>query len=293
MMERKRKWPIFVVLRDYKPSITSASKHRSFQRGKFIFASNFGSRYFNPTDLGIVMEYAAGGELFKRIYNSSRCTEDEARYFFQQLICGLQYIHSMSSMLYSRLNAIVDSTTNAEPMDLANRQYNRELYPLHSTPNTAIADVWSCGVTLYIMLVGSYSFNDPNDHEDVQKTIQRIMGADYKIPHNIKISEDCRELLSRIFVRALEDVQSPYFFSNFTFIKRILLKEIKSHPWFLKKLAWELNEGIQALFYRRDIRTFSHQSDEEIMKVVGEAKKKLPSSSTTIVGYKSKTEEEK
>ncbi|KAL0544885.1 hypothetical protein IC582_020015 [Cucumis melo] len=84
MMERKRKWPIFVVLRDYKPSITSASKHRSFQRG-----------YFNPTDLGIVMEYAAGGELFKRIYNSSRCTEDEARYFFQQLICGLQYIHSM------------------------------------------------------------------------------------------------------------------------------------------------------------------------------------------------------
>ncbi|KAL0544884.1 hypothetical protein IC582_020014 [Cucumis melo] len=176
-------------------------------------------------------------------------------------------------MLYSRLNAIVDSTTNAEPMDLANRQYNRELYPLHSTPNTAIADVWSCGVTLYIMLVGSYSFNDPNDHEDVQKTIQRIMGADYKIPHNIKISEDCRELLSRIFVRALE--------------------EIKSHPWFLKKLAWELNEGIQALFYRRDIRTFSHQSDEEIMKVVGEAKKKLPSSSTTIVGYKSKTEEEK
>ncbi|KAL0544592.1 hypothetical protein IC582_019709 [Cucumis melo] len=285
--------------------------HRSLQHPNIV---RFKEVMLTPTHLGIVMEYAAGGELFKRISISGRCTEDETRYFFQQLICGLEYIHSRqichrdlkldnilldgskaprvkicdfgyskSSMLYLRPNTIVDSTTNAAPMDPANRQYDRELYSLHSTPNTAvgsptyaapevldegeydgqIADIWSCGVTLYIMLVGSYPFDHPNDHEDVQKTIQRIKNVDYNIPHNIKISEECRELFSRIFVR------DPS--------KRISLKEIKSHPWFLKKLAWELNEGIQALFYRRNIRTFSHQSDEEIMKVLREAEKKLPS----------------
>lgn len=46
------------------------------------------------------MEYAAGGELFDRIVKAGRFSEDEARYFFQQLICGVDYCHrSVSSYL--------------------------------------------------------------------------------------------------------------------------------------------------------------------------------------------------
>ena len=83
-----------------------------------------------PTHLAIVMEYAAGGELFERICNAGRFSEDEvdslllvfsalfhplafsvmptvaishlffhlivqARYFFQQLISGVHYCHAM------------------------------------------------------------------------------------------------------------------------------------------------------------------------------------------------------
>lgn len=40
------------------------------------------------------MEYAAGGELFDRIVKAGRFSEDEARYFFQQLISGVDYCHS-------------------------------------------------------------------------------------------------------------------------------------------------------------------------------------------------------
>jgi hypothetical protein len=39
------------------------------------------------------MEYAAGGELFDRIVKAGRFSEDEARYFFQQLICGVAWCH--------------------------------------------------------------------------------------------------------------------------------------------------------------------------------------------------------
>jgi serine/threonine protein kinase len=41
------------------------------------------------------MEYASGGELYERICNAGRFSEDEARFFFQQLLSGVSYCHSM------------------------------------------------------------------------------------------------------------------------------------------------------------------------------------------------------
>jgi serine/threonine protein kinase len=38
----------------------------------------------------------AGGELFDRICSKGRFSEDEARYFFQQLIAGIDYCHGQS-----------------------------------------------------------------------------------------------------------------------------------------------------------------------------------------------------
>lgn len=40
------------------------------------------------------MEYAAGGELFNMIATKGRFTEDVARYYFQQLVAGVEYCHS-------------------------------------------------------------------------------------------------------------------------------------------------------------------------------------------------------
>lgn len=50
--------------------------------------------FLSPTHLGIAMEYASGGELFQRIIDTGRFPEDEARYFFQQLISGVAWCHS-------------------------------------------------------------------------------------------------------------------------------------------------------------------------------------------------------
>ncbi|URD79920.1 serine threonine-protein kinase [Musa troglodytarum] len=213
------------------------------------------------THLGIVMEYAAGGELFDRISNAGRFSEDEARYFFQQLICGVSYCHFMSSLLHSRPKSTVGTPAYIAPEVLSRREYDGKT-----------ADVWSCGVTLYVMLVGAYPFEDPDDPRNFRKTIGRIVSVQYKIPEYVHTSQDCRQILSRIFVANPE--------------KRITISEIRNHPWFLKNLPRELTEAAQAQYYKRDndAPTYSPQSIEEIMRIVSEARTPPPSS-TPVAGF--------
>ncbi|KAF2581359.1 hypothetical protein F2Q68_00000254 [Brassica cretica] len=170
------------------------------------------------------------------------------------LLCFLTYY--WSSILHSRPKSTVGTPAYIAPEVLSRREYDGK----H-------ADVWSCGVTLYVMLVGAYPFEDPNDPKNFRKTIQRIMAIQYKIPDYVHISQECKHLLSRIFVT------NP--------AKRITLKEIKNHPWYLKNLPKELVESAQAVYYKRDNTSYSLQSIEDIMKIVGEARNPASSSSVS------------
>ncbi|XP_039049046.1 serine/threonine-protein kinase SAPK7-like [Hibiscus syriacus] len=114
------------------------------------------------------------------------------------------------------------------------------------------------------MLVGAYPFEDQKDPRNFRKTIQRIMGVQYKIPDYVHISQDCKNLLSRIFVAHPS--------------RRITLKEIEKHPWFLNNLPRELTNTAQATYYRSDNPTFSLQSVDEIIKIVEEARSPPPAS---------------
>lgn len=123
-----------------------------------------------------------------------------------------------------------------------------------------MADVWSCGVTLYVMIVGAYPFEDQDDPKNIKKIIQRIAAIDYKIPDHVLISSECRQLISLIFT------SNP--------VKRITMKRIKSHPWFLKNLPRELTEVAQSAYYNRSssVPSFSKQTTLQIMKIVEDAK---------------------
>ncbi|XP_068661228.1 serine/threonine-protein kinase SRK2A-like [Aristolochia californica] len=268
--------------------------HRSLRHPNII---RFKEVVLTPSHLAIVMEYASGGELFERICNAGRFSEDEARYFFQQLISGVSYCHSMqichrdlklentlldgspaprlkicdfgyskSSVLHSRPKSTVGTPAYIAPEVLSRREYDGKL-----------ADVWSCGVTLYVMLVGAYPFEDQEDPKNFRKTIGRIMAVQYKIPDYVHISQDCKHLLSRIFVA------NP--------IKRITIKEIKNHPWFLKNLPRELTESAQAIYYQRDNPSFSLQSIDDIMKIVGEARTPPPAT-RSVPGWDGEEDED-
>ncbi len=49
--------------------------------------------FLSPKHIGIAMEYAAGGDLFDFVVSRGGLKEDEARWFFQQLICAVDYMH--------------------------------------------------------------------------------------------------------------------------------------------------------------------------------------------------------
>jgi protein-serine/threonine kinase len=45
------------------------------------------------TYMGVIMEYASGGELFEHILARKYLKENEARHYFAQLITGVSYLH--------------------------------------------------------------------------------------------------------------------------------------------------------------------------------------------------------
>lgn len=71
------------------------------------------------------------------------------------------------------------------------------------------------------------------------------------------------------------------------------MREIKSHPWFLKNLPRELSESVQLSYFRREnsVPAFSDQTTEEIMKIVKEART-MPKSSRLGYGYSDELSDE-
>ena len=47
------------------------------------------------------MEYASGGDMFEHVVRKGGLKENEARWFFQQLIVGVDYVHKMVRLLDS------------------------------------------------------------------------------------------------------------------------------------------------------------------------------------------------
>ncbi|KAF7137990.1 hypothetical protein RHSIM_Rhsim07G0204300 [Rhododendron simsii] len=158
-------------------------------------------------------------------------------------ICDFGY--SKSAVFHSQPKSTVGTPAYIAPEVLSRREYDGKL-----------ADVWSCGVTLYVMLVGAYPFQDPAEPNNFRNTISRILDVHYSIPDYVRISIECRHLLSRIFVAIPE--------------KRITMPEIKRHTWFLKNLPIELMEG--GTYQSFDVNNPS-QSMEEVLAIIQEARK--------------------
>uniref|UniRef100_A0A452Z6Z1 non-specific serine/threonine protein kinase n=1 Tax=Aegilops tauschii subsp. strangulata TaxID=200361 RepID=A0A452Z6Z1_AEGTS len=109
--------------------------HRSLRHPNII---QFIEVILTPTHLAIVMEYAAGGELFDRIVDRGRFSEDEARYFFQQLICGVSYCHHMQICHRDlKLENVLLDGSPAPRLKICDFGYSKSSV-LHSRPKSAV-----------------------------------------------------------------------------------------------------------------------------------------------------------
>jgi serine/threonine-protein kinase SRK2 len=110
---------------------------------------------------------------------------------------------------------------------------------------------------------------------DVKSQTRQILGMD-------RVSDQSKGSLYGILTSFLFQIH-----------QRITIREIRSHPWFLKNLPRELTEAGQAMYYKKDNNapTYSVQSVEEIMKIVEQARTPPPSS-TPVAGFGWAEEEE-
>ncbi|XP_057749580.1 CBL-interacting serine/threonine-protein kinase 23-like isoform X2 [Arachis stenosperma] len=189
----------------------------------------------SKTKIYIVLEFVTGGELFDKIASSGRLKEEEARRYFQQLICAVDYCHSRG-VCHRDLkpeNLLLDATGMLKVSDFglsALPQQVREDGLLHTTCGTpnyvapevvhnkgydgAKADLWSCGVILFVLMAGYLPFEDNN----LVNLYKKIFKAEFTCPP--WFSTNAKKLIIRI----LEPDPA----------KRITIAEVIENEWFKK-----------------------------------------------------------
>ncbi|XP_028764853.1 CBL-interacting serine/threonine-protein kinase 20-like [Neltuma alba] len=188
----------------------------------------------SKTKIYFAMEYVKGGELFAKVVKG-KLKEDLARRYFQQLIGAVDFCHSRG--VYHRdlklENLLLDENGDLKVSDFGlsalweSRKTDGLLHTMCGTPSYvapevinnrgydgAKADIWSCGVILFVLLAGFLPFQDKN----LIAMYMKISKAEFACP--LWFPPEVRQLLSRILD------PDPR--------RRVTISKIKQTPWFRK-----------------------------------------------------------
>ncbi|XP_045805377.1 CBL-interacting protein kinase 5-like isoform X5 [Trifolium pratense] len=166
----------------------------------------------SKTKIYFAMEYVKGGELFNKV-SRGKLREDMARKYFQQLIEAVNHCHKRG--VYHRdlklENLLLDENGDLKVSDfglsalLESKKKDGLLHTTCGTPayvapevirqkgyDGAMADIWSCGIILYVLLAGYLPFNDKN----LMEMYKKIAKAEFKFPQWFR--SDAKRLIYRI-----------------------------------------------------------------------------------------------
>ncbi|KAL0084911.1 kinase-like domain-containing protein [Phycomyces blakesleeanus] len=188
--------------------------------------------------IGIILEYASGGELFEYIFAHRYLKEKDAQRLFAQLISSVQYMHQ-KKIVHRDLkleNLLLDRNRNVIVTDFgfANQfEDNDDLMstscgsPCYAAPELVVTDglytgsavdIWSCGVILYAMLCGYLPFDDDPANpkgNNINLLYRYILSTQLAFP--IHVGPEAQDLLQKMLV------PDP--------VKRSSLQSIINHPW--------------------------------------------------------------
>ncbi|KAL0984429.1 hypothetical protein UPYG_G00141370 [Umbra pygmaea] len=191
--------------------------------------------YDTRSEIVMLLEYIAGGELFTRIVDDNfEHTEPNSARYMQQLLEGMQYVHRQNIVhldLKPENIVCVDNTgTCIKIIDFglaAKIEAGVKHRVLHGTPEFvapevisyepvgASTDMWSIGVICYILLSGESPFQGNTDTE----TLALVTTAHYEF--NQESFEDISDL-AKDFIAALLKKDTRC---------RLLCDEALAHPW--------------------------------------------------------------
>ncbi|KAI3494566.1 hypothetical protein L1887_40698 [Cichorium endivia] len=184
-----------------------------------------------------VMEYVSGGELFAKVAGG-RLKEDVARKYFQQLISAIDFCHSrgVSHRDIKPENLLLNGNDDLKITDFGfsalpeQKRLDGLLHTQCGTPayvapevlrkkgyDGAKADIWSCGVVLYVLLAGFLPFHD----ENLMNLYRKIFKAEYEFPP--WFSHETRKLISKLLMADPE--------------RRISIQGIMRVPWYRRGLS--------------------------------------------------------
>ncbi|KAK6912508.1 Protein kinase domain [Dillenia turbinata] len=186
------------------------------------------------TKIFVIMEYVKGGELFKKV-SKGRLKEDQARKYFQQIISAVDFCHSRG-VFHRDLkpeNILLDENENIKISDFGlsalpeHLRHDGLLHTWCGTPayvapevlrrkgyDGSKADIWSCGVILFVLLAGFLPFRD----ENIMDMYRKVFRAEFECPP--WFSSESKRLISKLLV------VDP--------CKRITIPAIMRVPWFVK-----------------------------------------------------------
>jgi 5'-AMP-activated protein kinase catalytic alpha subunit len=166
------------------------------------------------TKIFFIMEYVRGGELFAKVARG-RLKEDYARKYFQQLISAVDFCHSrgVSHRDLKPENLLLDENGNLKVSDFGLSALPEQLRndgllhtqcgtPAYVAPEVlkrkgydgSKADIWSCGVILYVLLAGFLPFQD----ENLMNMYTKIFKGHFELPP--RFSCESRRLVSKLLV---------------------------------------------------------------------------------------------
>ena len=240
-----------VLLMIRQTEVLKILKHRNIISLYQIFES---TKYFY-----LIMDYLPNGDLIEKIIKQKRFKEEEALNIFSQLVDALYYMHKNDichrdirtekilfdqnnkpklvgfsySSFYTQGKKIRDnygSLCYACPEIIQNEFYNPEL-----------ADVWSLGVVLYVMICGYLPFSEDDD----DKNKELIINGEFDFPP--EISNKVKDLIKHML-----DINPN---------KRYNFQRIIKHPWFKPYNENSLTCGV-------NIYKMIYPIDERILKII-------------------------
>ena len=190
----------------------------------------------------MVLEYAEK-ELFEYLVKHGKMREDKARKFFQQIVCAVEYCHR-HKIVHRDLkpeNLLLDHDLNVKIADfgLSNIMTDGNFLKTScGSPNYAApevisgklyagpeVDVWSCGVILYVLLVGRLPFDD----EYIPSLFKKISSGKFATPP--WVSQGARDIIHKMLK------VNP--------VQRITIQDIRQDPWFNEGLADYLKQPVE------------------------------------------------